>query len=188
MALKHAILAALRDGEATGYELSKRFDVSVANFWPATPQQIYRELDRLESDGMLEARLVEQSSRPNKRLFKVTAPGREELSEFIRASARPTAIRDDLLVKVVALDEGNTEAVEAAIRERLERTEAKLELYEGLRSGLLGDLSEAVYLESEKRPGDYLALLAGFAFEESNRSWCHRALAILVERKSGVPG
>jgi len=58
MALKHAVLAALLEGEASGYELSKRFDVSVANFWPATPQQIYRELDRLESDGMLDARLV----------------------------------------------------------------------------------------------------------------------------------
>ena len=88
MALKHAILAALQDGEATGYELSKRFDVSVANFWPATPQQIYRELDRLETDGMLEATLVEQSSRPNKRLFSVTSEGHDELAEFIRASAR----------------------------------------------------------------------------------------------------
>ena len=40
MALKHAVLAALLEGEASGYELSKRFDVSVANFWPATPQQM----------------------------------------------------------------------------------------------------------------------------------------------------
>ncbi|MGK2932072.1 MAG: PadR family transcriptional regulator [Solirubrobacterales bacterium] len=188
MALKHAILAALQDGDATGYELSKRFDVSVANFWPATPQQIYRELDRLASDGMLDARLVEQSSRPNKRMFKVTAAGRDELSEFIRASARPTAIRDDLLVKVVALDESNADDVEVAINERLERTEAKLELYEGLRSGLLGDRSEAEYLDSEARPGDYLALLAGITFEEGNRTWCHRALGILAGRESGVPG
>ena len=53
MALKHAIIASLEEQEASGYELSKRFDVSVANFWPATPQQIYGELDRLEADGLL---------------------------------------------------------------------------------------------------------------------------------------
>jgi len=47
MALRHAVLAALLEGEASGYQLAKRFDVSVANFWSATPQQLYRELDRL---------------------------------------------------------------------------------------------------------------------------------------------
>ena len=47
MALRHAVLAALLEGEASGYQLSKRFDVSVANFWSATPQQLYRELERL---------------------------------------------------------------------------------------------------------------------------------------------
>jgi DNA-binding PadR family transcriptional regulator len=44
MSLKYAVLAALLEGEASGYELSKVFDVSLANFWAATPQQLYREL------------------------------------------------------------------------------------------------------------------------------------------------
>jgi DNA-binding PadR family transcriptional regulator len=58
VALRHAVLVALLEGEASGYELSKRFDVSVANFWSATPQQLYRELERLEGDGLVEARVV----------------------------------------------------------------------------------------------------------------------------------
>lgn len=37
MSLKHAVLAALLEGEASGYDLAKIFDVSVANFWAATP-------------------------------------------------------------------------------------------------------------------------------------------------------
>lgn len=37
MSLKCAVLAALLEGEASGYEQSKVFDVSLANFWPATP-------------------------------------------------------------------------------------------------------------------------------------------------------
>ena len=53
MALRHAVLAALLEGEASGYQLAKRFDVSVANFWSATPQQLYRELDRLEAEGLV---------------------------------------------------------------------------------------------------------------------------------------
>lgn len=37
MSLKYAVLAALLEGEASGYDLAKVFDVSVANFWSATP-------------------------------------------------------------------------------------------------------------------------------------------------------
>ncbi|MBK5110141.1 MAG: PadR family transcriptional regulator [Thermoleophilia bacterium] len=188
MALKHAILAALREEEASGYELSKRFDVSVANFWPATPQQIYRELDRLEDDGLLAARLVEQSRRPNKRIFSLTADGRQELGRFIETPSRPTAIRDDLLVKVVALDDENAEAVAAAIRERLEQSEAKLGLYRRIRSAMLGDLDEAGYLRSTERVGDYLALMRGISFEEDNQAWCRSSLKVIAGRRTGVPG
>src|SRR6187200_665725 len=107
MALRHAVLATLLAGEASGYQLAKSFDVSVANFWSATPQQLYRELERLEEDGLLQGRLVEQQRRPNKRVFTLTAAGREELHSFIAQPARPTAIRDDLLVKLQAVDTGD---------------------------------------------------------------------------------
>ena len=72
MAICHAVLAALLGGEASGYQLAKRFDVSVANFWSATPQQLYRELDQLEQAGLLSGRVVEQRRRPNKRVFTLT--------------------------------------------------------------------------------------------------------------------
>ena len=49
MSLRHAILAALLDGGASGYQLAKNFDVSVASYWFATPQQLYAELGRLEA-------------------------------------------------------------------------------------------------------------------------------------------
>ena len=188
LALKHAIIASLEEEEASGYELSKRFDVSVANFWPATPQQIYRELDRLEADGLLSARLVEQTSRPNKRIFRVTGAGREELGRFIESASKPTAIRDDLLVKVVALDDDNAESVAAAIRERLEQSEAKLQLYLGIRSAMLGDLDEAGFLASGGRIGNYLALRRGISFEQDNQDWCRSSLDAIAERRTGVPG
>lgn len=186
MALKHAILAALREESASGYELSKRFDISVANFWAATPQQIYRELERLEEDGLVEAELVEQSSRPNKRVFTVAPAGLEELDDFVAAAPKPTAIRDDLLVKVAALDESNTGAVAGAVRERLAQSEAKLDLYERLRSKMLGDLEEEELMASSGSIGSYLTLLRGISFEEGNRDWCRSVLEIVDGARSGT--
>src|ERR1700730_5153075 len=132
MALRHAVLTALLEGEASGYQLSKRFDVSIADFWSATPQQVYRELERLEEEGLLRARLIEQRRRPNKRVFTITAAGRRELHEFTAQPTRPAALRDDLLVKVQAVDVGDSDAVSEAVATRLEHAHRKLALYERL--------------------------------------------------------
>lgn len=40
MALEHAILVALAERSATGYDLARRFDRSIGFFWRATHQQI----------------------------------------------------------------------------------------------------------------------------------------------------
>src|SRR5690349_4720836 len=101
MALRNAVMAALLDGEASGYDLAKAFDASVANFWTATPQQLYRELERMEVEGLVRARVVEQERRPNKRLFSLTGAGLAAVRAYTAEPvARPTAIRDELMVKV----------------------------------------------------------------------------------------
>jgi DNA-binding PadR family transcriptional regulator len=180
--LRHAVLAALLEGEASGYELAKRFDVSVANFWSATPQQLYRELERLEAGGMLEARVVEQEKRPNKRVFKMTEAGREALHDFTAAPARPTAMRDELLVKLQAIDSGDAGAVRIALSQRRERARAKLELYERMRDALLGGRSEEDFIRDAERVGPYLTLMGGRMYERQNVRWCDAVLAALAKR------
>src|SRR5215217_2061467 len=188
MALRHAVLAALLEGEASGYQLSKRFDVSVANFWSATPQQLYRELERLDADGLVQARLVEQQRRPNKRVFTLTDAGRQELYEFTAEPARPTALRDDLAVKLPAVDVGDTDAVREALAIRLEQARAKLELYDRLHDDLLAGRSEDEFLQEAERIGPYLTLMAGRQYEQLNIRWCERALDILAERARASSG
>lgn len=182
MGLRHAVLAALLDSEATGYELSKRFNVSVANYWSATPQQLYRELERLEADGLLSGRLVEQERRPNKRVFALTQSGRRELHDFIARPTRSTAIRDDLLVKVQAADDSDLAAVLAAVEERLRQARDKLAVYDQLRDRLLNGKDEETYLRQAEQIGPYLVLMGGRMYEEQNIRWCTAVLARLRQR------
>jgi DNA-binding PadR family transcriptional regulator len=186
MALRHAVLAALLEGEASGYQLAKRFDVSVANFWSATPQQLYRELEQLERDGRLSGRVVEQRRRPNKRVFTLTAAGREELHAFTAQPARPTAIRDDLLVKLQAVDAGDQGAVREAISARLEQSRGKLALYDRLRDNLLEGRDEDEYLREAERVGPYLTLMAGRRYEQENIRWATAVLEILGQRAAAT--
>lgn len=186
MALRDAILATLLDGEASGYDLAKGFDASVANFWMATPQQLYRELDRMSAEGLIEARLVEQDRRPNKRLYSLTDAGRKALHEFTEVPPKPGAIREDLLVQIQAVDSGNIEAVRAALAERLEWATAKLARYRRGQDHLLAGRTEDAYLAEADRIGPYLTLLRGIRFEEENIDWANRALAVIEQRLAAV--
>jgi DNA-binding PadR family transcriptional regulator len=182
MALRDAVLAALLEAEASGYDLAKGFDASVANFWMATPQQLYKELERMESQGLIRARVVQQERRPNKRLYSLTEDGREALRAFTAQPAKPTAIRDELLVKVQAVDGGDVAAVRAAITERLEWARAKLARYDRLRARLLAGRTEEEYFAEVERIGPYLTLMRGRAFEKENIRWAEWALSVLEKR------
>lgn len=186
MALRDAILATLLDGEASGYDLAKGFDASVANFWMATPQQLYRELDRMSAEGLIEARLVEQDRRPNKRLYSLTDAGRKALLEFTEVPPKPGAIREDLLVQTQAVDSGNIEAVRAALAERRQWATAKLARYRRGQDHLLAGRTEDAYLAEAGRIGPYLTLLRGIRFEEENIDWANRALAVIEQRLAAV--
>jgi DNA-binding PadR family transcriptional regulator len=183
MALRNAVMAALLEGEASGYDLAKAFDATVANFWMSTPQQLYRELDRMEAEGLVTARVVEQERRPNKRLFSLTEAGRAAVHVYTAEPLdRPSVIRDELMVKVQCLDVGDREAVRTAIAERMEWATAKLARYERLRQRLLDGRSEEAYFAEAERIGPYLTLLRGMAFERENLQWGDMALRRLDQR------
>ncbi|UQX03367.1 PadR family transcriptional regulator [Streptomyces sp. RerS4] len=183
MALRHAVLAALLDGEYSGYQLAKAFDIGVANFWHAVPQQLYAELTKLEKEGLVAGREVVQESRPNKRVFRVTDAGRAELERFAEAPSKPSFIRDDLLVKVQSADRIGTTEVIAQLEERATAARAKIELLDQLLRTLRGPMDEGEYLLRGERIGGYLTCLRGLAFEREHRDWCVRIADILKERQ-----
>ncbi|MFJ6793449.1 PadR family transcriptional regulator [Streptomyces sp. NPDC091268] len=184
MALRHAVLAALLDGEYSGYQLAKTFDIGVANFWHALPQQLYAELAKLEGQGLVAGRQVVQETRPNKRLFHVTDAGRAELERFAQAAAKPSSIRDDLLVKVQSADLIGTAAVIEQLTERASAAEGKIELLGTLLRQLRGDADEEEFLRHGERIGPYLTCLRGLAFEREHRDWCLRIADVLRERRT----
>ncbi|MDF8263926.1 PadR family transcriptional regulator [Luteipulveratus flavus] len=184
MALKHAVLAALLTGELSGYQLAKAFDVGVANFWHALPQQLYAELTCLERDGLISGRDVVQDTRPTKRLFTVTDPGHAELQRFTEASTKPSFMRDDLVVMVHAVDGVDPDTVIAQLDERARFAAAKVELFDGLLARMRGDRSEEAFLAESDRIGPYLTCLRGRTFEKENVAWCERTAAILRSRST----
>ncbi|RSS78927.1 PadR family transcriptional regulator [Streptomyces sp. WAC06614] len=184
MALRHAVLAALLDRELSGYQLAKAFDLGVANFWHALPQQVYAELTRLEQDGLIAGRDVVQDTRPTKRLFHVTDAGLAALDRFAAAGSKASFLRDDLVVKVQAADHVDAGPLIEQLTERAAHARAKLEHFEELLRTMRGDRTEEEFLRHGERIGPYLTCLGGIAFEQGNRDWCERTLAVLEERQA----
>jgi DNA-binding PadR family transcriptional regulator len=179
VSLRHAILAVLLDGPASGYDLAKRFDRSVANFWHATRQQIYAELERMQSASLVQAEVRHQQSRPDKHVFHVTDLARREIDEWIPLHSAPTAIKDEMLVRVQAAGAAQSPALlETLAVWRAERA-VRLEQYARLRERLLAGRAETEYLSSVDRPGGYLTLLRGTAFERENLAWADYVSAVL---------
>lgn len=182
MSLRDAVLAALLEGEYSGYDLAKEFDASVANFWMATPQQLYRELERLAEQGLIQARIVHQERRPNKRMFSLTDAGRAAIEQFTARPPKPATMRDELMIKLAAADAGNTSAVRDSVIERLQWATAKLERYERLRTRLLAGRTEDEFVAQAERVGPYLTLLRGITLEQENIQWAEHVVAIIERR------
>jgi DNA-binding PadR family transcriptional regulator len=185
MSLRHAILTALLDGDASGYDLAKRFDLSVGNFWHALPAQLYPELNRLEDDGLVDATEVQQKRRPTKRLFAINDAGRAELRRWVALPSRPFALKDELMVRLrVGADTDPGPMIEA-LRARRDRSGAKLERYLATRAGMLGGRTEAQFLETAERVGPFLTVNAGIALERAHQRWIAETIASLLSRTAG---
>ena len=83
MSLKHGLLGLLNYRPMTGYELDKEFKETLAHFWQAKAQQIYRELDAMEQNGWLISQRVVQEDKPNKRVYSITADGWTEFMDWL---------------------------------------------------------------------------------------------------------
>ena len=135
MSLRHAVLGLLVVQPATGYELARRFDASLANAWHASHSQIYPELAKLDAEGMVE--VVGEGPRRS-RTFAATDAGRDELrrwmleSEPVRSQRNETAVRWFLVALLEPEDRRvvlerelrNVEDLTAYLQETAERLDA----------------------------------------------------------------
>lgn len=175
MALSHAILTALLDQELTGYQLAKQFDVSLGFFWQASHQQIYQQLKSLNESGFISSRGVQQSGKPDKKIYALTAEGRSHLEDWVAGETKRKPPKDDLLVKLYNLGSVDPAILIEALQVRRSEHEARLALYEKIRQRGYAepDLLEAAAL------GKYLALRAGMRQEQTYIEWCDEAIEIL---------
>jgi PadR family transcriptional regulator, regulatory protein AphA len=94
------LLAMIRNGRRTGYEIKQLVDVSTRFFWAASYGQIYPELKRLEQAGLVKGE-DEPSGGRQRRAYSLTAAGDEALDAWLRSEDEPLyELRDEALLKL----------------------------------------------------------------------------------------
>jgi len=174
LALGDAILACLTERPMTGYELAKTFDASIGFFWKANHQQIYRELSRLRDRGHVQAREVLQSGKPNKLVYTLTEEGRAALRHWAARPSSPASIKDDLLVRLYALESIDIEPLRADLMARLEHHRDRFARYERI---LNKRFPQGIAAPADV--GKLLGLRVGLRHERTVAEWCEEALEAL---------
>ena len=175
MALEHAILVALSERDGSGYELARRFDRSIGYFWPATHQQIYRVLRRMDEAGWVTHTEIAQDGRPDKKVYRVSAAGRAELSRWLAEPADPAVLRDGLGVKLRGASLGDPGVVLREVERHRAEHATRLEVYRGIQRR---DFPKPAKLH-DRDLHQYLVLRGGIRAEESFVDWCDEVIEAL---------
>lgn len=177
MSLKFAILTSLTERAGSGIELARRFDKSIGYFWPATHQQIYRELDRLGTAGLIRELPSEGGpARGNPRRFAVTAEGTTSLGEWIREVDEPDPMRSTMAVRVrAAAATGAIPEVREALRHHRDQRAANLERYRMIEDHDFADSDPGTARDVLQ----HRVLTLGIQVEQAWVSWCDETLEAL---------
>lgn len=97
MSLRHAALGLLAQEPGSGYDLLKRFELSLSNVWPATQSQLYGELNKLAAAGLLK---VSDTGPRGRKEYAITDAGRVELQRWMASPEEDPPFRSADLLRV----------------------------------------------------------------------------------------
>lgn len=126
------VLGMVKKGRQTGYEIKRLVDLSVRFFWAGSPGQIYPELRRLESEGLLSCSNSPRGGRA-RNVYSLTETGERALHTWLTdPSESAFELRNEALLKVFFADCLSDEEAIAVVRAMRAKHETILD---GIRQG-----------------------------------------------------
>src|SRR5215469_2767103 len=138
VSLRHALLGVIKDTPLTGYDLVRHFQGTVGYVWSAPQSQIYPELRRMESEGLVKARVAPRGRRAQKRIYSVTEAGMAELRRWATDFMPLPAQRDPIVLKAAFFDLAPLDAVREQLRAHIDQFQWRMEQWQA-REGAIGE-------------------------------------------------
>jgi DNA-binding PadR family transcriptional regulator len=163
-----AVLGLLADGERSGFDLLRSAEQSVGFFWTPAKTQLYAVLRKLVENGFATSRLVRESDRPDKTLYRLTDLGLERLRAGLE-EVQSTLNKNPLELRIFFGEHRPLEAVVAdleAVGDRARKHLAELEEIEAT-------------FDHDEHLFPYLTLLRGKETARADVTWAESALELV---------
>ncbi|MCP3978610.1 MAG: PadR family transcriptional regulator [bacterium] len=184
MSLPNVLLSLLRE-PMCGTDLVEQFRSSIRHFWTADLSQIYRALEGLERAGCVRSRSVPSPKGPARRIYSLTAAGREKLIRWVEQSPELPPLKLEYLAQLFSA----TAAADPVARAReqlgslLVEAQAAVRVLEGIECAM-----QQVPGYPDRMPASiyypWLTLRHGLHRRRALVAWVEESLASL-ERRGG---
>lgn len=124
--LSCGLLGILTNESLSGYDLMLKMNL----FWNTTHSQIYPALSKLEEDGYIKFTLVQQSSKPDKKVYTPTEIGIEAVKQWLKKTTNDPINKDEMLLKAYCIHILDADSAKSLIKDREEMYRNKFLTYE----------------------------------------------------------
>jgi DNA-binding PadR family transcriptional regulator len=111
-----------------GYRIKEHIERNFGYMWSINYGQIYPNLKRLETDGLVTKKEVPQENAPDRKLYSLTDKGRKAFTQWLSEEPeREMLIRDPFLLRFLFFGFGDPDIA-------LEQIDRQIELYKSTRT------------------------------------------------------
>jgi DNA-binding PadR family transcriptional regulator len=124
--LSYGLLGILANESMSGYDLMLRMSL----FRPTRHSHIYPVLSKLEEDEYVEFILIEQSGKPDKKVYTPTEKGIKAIKEWLQDTTPDPINKDEMLLKTYCLHILDKDKVKKLLEDREEMYRNKFLTYQ----------------------------------------------------------
>ena len=178
--LGYAILSALSIKPCSGYDLAAYLEA----VWPAQHSQIYPMLTKMEQKELLVYEHVEQTGKPNKKIFSITDKGKELLKQWTAISPADPINRDEFLIKIYSIWLSNEKNAMKLVQDRISSLEEKMVTL----SKNIEKVEQKKELDSMSRNfGRYVLYNRKYRLAKEEKAWCQWVIDLIKKTKLNIP-
>ncbi len=170
--LGYALLGLLARGAQSGYDLAQGLKDPVSFFWHAQHSQIYPELAKLETAGLIEHTRIEQTERPDKKVYHLTMGGEKALQIWLETATEVPKKRDELVLKAYSIWLSNPHAAAQMMREHAEIHAAHKQEFEHRLEKLEQKAGKEIWQPNSKWFSVHAIIRRGISYEREYAEWC----------------
>lgn len=180
--LKYAILGLVNRKPMTGYDITKEFNVQLAEFWSAKHSQIYPELKKLVEEKLLVYTVEVTGDILEKKVYTITPEGRKEFLKWLNKDEpmEPTP-KNIFRLKIYFSNKLDvTTRIKLLEHQLVQHQERFNFLYDHKKQ------YDSIPALDSNEFGDYLVLDGAIIREEATMKWLKNCINYCKNRKDGL--